>query len=116
MAPAADMFSSGVKLQVVRTPFVGRATRLYEMFVKYDDMNHMNSDDATKFNRILGESPETVWEQTKEYYKERLNDMETIARAEKDVPTEDADAPSPLWITKRMRDQQEWLVPTHRAT
>ena len=40
MAPAADMFEMGVKLQVVKrgTMFAMRANKLYDLYVNYDSI------------------------------------------------------------------------------
>ena len=47
MAPAADMFEMGVKLQVVKrgTLFPMRANKLYEIYTRYDSIEAIPVDE-----------------------------------------------------------------------
>ncbi len=85
MAPAADMFEMGVKVQVLKrgTMFPFRATKLYELYTAYERYEMI----PEKQRRILERDVfrcgfDTEWEQTKSFFAER--DPLQIERAEKD--------------------------------
>ena len=85
MAPAADMFSMGVKLQVVKTPFVGKSLKLWDAFCKYDSIDAIPNQlrkklESTTFKASLDE----VWESTKAYYLDVLKDRSKVEKAERD--------------------------------
>nr|QNR09259.1 polyketide synthase subunit B [Aurantiochytrium sp.] len=87
MAPAADMFEEGVKLQVLKkgTMFPSRANKLYELFVKYDSFESMAPGELERVEkRIFKKSLSEVWEETKDFYINRLQNPEKIERAERD--------------------------------
>ncbi len=85
MAPAADMFEIGVKLQVLKrgTLFAQRAQRLYDLYVAYDDIDAIPSMERQKIERDIFRAPlEQIWEETRRFFAER-NPAE-LARAEQD--------------------------------
>jgi len=74
MAPAADMFELGVKLQVLRrgTMFGVRSAKLYEHYLKYDSLEAMPSDVRDKLEKgVLGESCEAIWRSVQEFFQVR---------------------------------------------
>ncbi len=83
MAPAADMFEMGVKLQVLKkgTLFAVRAQKLYDIYTRYngiDDIPKLEREQLEK--QIFRRSLEDVWNGTVEFFNQR--DPEQIARAE----------------------------------
>jgi trans-AT polyketide synthase/acyltransferase/oxidoreductase domain-containing protein len=85
MAPAADMFEMGVKVQVLKrgTMFPMRAAKLYELYRSctcLDDIPaaERGSLEKTVFRASLPE----VWRQTREFFQER--DPKQIDRADRD--------------------------------
>lgn len=85
MAPAADMFELGVKVQVLkhRTLFGVRATRLYELYRSYESLDALPSDIRQRLEReLLGASCAEVWAQVQRHFGER--DPEQLRRAERD--------------------------------
>jgi len=85
MAPAADMFDEGVQLQVLKkgTMFPSRARKLYELFIRYGGMHEIPDDEMKKLEKNTFQMPVAqVWEETKDFYINRLNDPEKVKRAE----------------------------------
>jgi PfaD family protein len=85
MAPAADMFEMGVKVQVLKrgTMFAMRAARLYEHYRTYNAIEEIPAAErATLEKTIFRDSVEEIWEQTKAFFRER--DPGQIERAERD--------------------------------
>lgn len=85
MAPAADMFEMGVKLQVLKrgTMFANRAQKLYEVYKAYASIEQIPVEEREKlekqiFRRTLNE----VWVDTIAFFKER--DQELLDMAHKD--------------------------------
>jgi len=82
MAPAADMFSMGVNLQCVQTPFVGRAKRLYDVFLKYNSIDAIPPNERASLERTIFKKPLTeIWAETEAYYRNRLKDHDTLQAA-----------------------------------
>ena len=86
MAPSADMFEMGVKVQVLRKGmfFPQRATRLYELYQAYyilDDIPAVERENLEKetFRRPLSE----VWDLCATFFRER--DPRELAAAERDA-------------------------------
>jgi PfaD family protein len=74
MAPAADMFEMGVKVQVLRrgTMFGVRALRLYDLYRSYDGLEAIPPDVRSRLEReILGESCERIWAEVQKYFETR---------------------------------------------
>ncbi|WP_434930068.1 eicosapentaenoate synthase subunit PfaD [Shewanella sp. HL-SH5] len=86
MAPAADMFEMGVKLQVVKrgTLFPMRANKLYELYTRYDSIEAIPVDEREKLEKqVFRSSLEDIWAGTVAHFNER--DPKQIERA-KDNP------------------------------
>nr|ANI86013.1 polyketide synthase subunit C [Aurantiochytrium sp. qe-4] len=87
MAPAADMFEEGVKLQVLKkgTMFPSRANKLYELFCKYDSFESMPATELERVEKRIFQCPlADVWAETSDFYINRLHNPEKITRAERD--------------------------------
>ncbi|AZQ09805.1 Polyketide biosynthesis protein PksE [Shewanella khirikhana] len=83
MAPAADMFEMGVKLQVVKrgTLFPMRANKLYEIYSRYDSIEAIPADERTKLEaQVFRASLDDIWQGTVEHFMAR--DPSQIQRAE----------------------------------
>ena len=50
MAPAADMFEMGFKVQVLKrgTMFTGRANKFYELYTRYDSLDAIPTQEREK--------------------------------------------------------------------
>eukprot|EP00939_MAST-03C_sp_MAST-3C-sp1_P002650 g2650.t1 len=87
MAPAADMFAQGVKLQVLKrgTLFPGRAEWLWKLFCENDSLDGLSEKAIGKLEKLyFRKTIEEQWEDTKKYYLNRLHDAKTVAQAERD--------------------------------
>ncbi len=85
MAPAADMFEMGGKVQVLKrgTMFAMRAAKLYDLYVRYDSFDQVPAKDREMVEKtILRRSFDEEWEETKNFFKKR--DPRQIEKAEKD--------------------------------
>ncbi|MDA0814612.1 MAG: PfaD family polyunsaturated fatty acid/polyketide biosynthesis protein, partial [Verrucomicrobia bacterium] len=85
MAPAADMFEMGVKVQVLKrgTMFAMRANKLHEFYRRYQSLNELNSQEMEMLEKqYFRASLDETWESTKEFF--RKTDPTQIARAEVD--------------------------------
>lgn len=85
MAPAADMFELGVKLQVLKRGnfFVARANKLYELYSRYPSLEAIPEDEKLKLEKDIFQAPlTTIWETTQTFFNER--DPEQIVLANKD--------------------------------
>ena len=83
MAPAADMFEMGVKLQVVKrgTLFPMRANKLYEIYTRYDSIEAIPTDEREKLEKqVFRSSLDEIWAGTVAHFNER--DPKQIERAE----------------------------------
>lgn len=82
MAPAADMFEMGVKLQVVKrgSMFAMRAKKLYELYVAYDSIEAIPTEERDKIEKqIFRSNLDDIWSGTVDFFTER--DPEMLARA-----------------------------------
>jgi len=82
MAPAADMFEMGVKLQVLKrgTLFPMRAQKLYDLYAQYDSIDEIPAKEREKLEKqTFRSSLEEIWESTASYFAER--DPSQIERA-----------------------------------
>jgi len=126
MAPAADMFEMGVKVQVLKrgTMFAMRATRLYELYRNHEGLEKIPASDRAALEKNVFRAPlETVWEQTRAYFRAR--DPAQLARAERDPKHKMALVfrwylgHSSLWANagepSRMVDYQVWCGPAMAA-
>jgi trans-AT polyketide synthase, acyltransferase and oxidoreductase domains len=85
MAPAADMFEMGVKVQVLKrgTMFPLRAAKLYELYCKYDRFENIPEKQKAMLERdFFRKSFQEEWELTKNYFA--IHDPKQIQRAQKD--------------------------------
>ena len=74
MAPAADMFEMGVKVQVLKrgTMFAMRAAKLYEVFRTRDSLDAIpDAERATLEKTIFRMSIAEVWEITRQFWAKR---------------------------------------------
>ena len=86
MAPAADMFEMGVKLQVLKrgTMFPMRAKKLYELYKNYESIEEIPQQERQKLEKqVFRNSLDEIWRQTEEHFNAR--DPHQIERA-KDHP------------------------------
>lgn len=85
MAPAADMFELGVKLQVLKrgTLFSRRASKLYELYSKYPSLEALPPAEQEALEKTIFLEPlAAVWERTKSFFTTR--DPQQLIRAEQD--------------------------------
>ncbi|MGV0024445.1 PfaD family polyunsaturated fatty acid/polyketide biosynthesis protein [Phormidesmis priestleyi] len=83
MAPAADMFEMGVKLQVLKkgTLFPVRAQKLYEIYNRYQSIDEIPIAERQQLEKqIFRRSLDEVWAGTVEFFTQR--DPDQITRAE----------------------------------
>ncbi|MBD2387199.1 PfaD family polyunsaturated fatty acid/polyketide biosynthesis protein [Cylindrospermum sp. FACHB-282] len=77
MAPAADMFEMGVKLQVLKrgTLFPLRAQKLFDLYKNYDSIDDIPQGERDKLEKqILRNSLQAVWQETASYLSQRNPD------------------------------------------
>ncbi len=85
MAPAADMFEMGVKVQVLKrgTMFSMRASKLYDLYTRYDSFEQIpDKQKELVESAFLRASFEKEWENTRAFFLTR--DPSQVTRAEKD--------------------------------
>jgi len=85
MAPAADMFEMGVKVQVLKrgTMFPLRAAKLYDLYCNYDRFENIPEKQRVVLERdFFKQNFQDEWEQTKNYFA--IHDPKQIERARKD--------------------------------
>lgn len=85
MAPAADMFEMGVKLQVVKrgSMFAMRANKLYELYSNYSSIETIPVLEREKIEKqIFRQNLDQVWDTTIAFFHER--DPAMLARAKND--------------------------------
>lgn len=82
MAPAADMFEIGAKLQVLKrgTLFPMRAQKLYALYTAYDSIEDIPAQEREKLEKQVFLQPlEDIWISTMGFFQER--DPEMLERA-----------------------------------
>lgn len=82
MAPAADMFEMGVKLQVLKrgSMFAMRAQKLYDLYSEYDSIEAIPADEREKIEKqIFRSNLDDIWAGTIDFFKQR--DPEMLERA-----------------------------------
>lgn len=85
MAPAADMFEMGVKLQVLKrgTMFPMRATKLYELYRAYESWESIPAGERGQIEKtLLRKSFDEIWAETHAFFLKR--DPTMLPRAERD--------------------------------
>lgn len=86
MAPSADMFEMGVRVQVLKlgTMFPLRAARLYELYTRYNAIEDIPTAEREHLEKqVFQRSLESVWEETRAFFTQR--DPSQLARAEQDA-------------------------------
>jgi PfaD family protein len=82
MAPAADMFEMGVKLQVLKrgTLFPMRAQKLYDLYSQYNSLEEIPVKEREKLEKqVFRNDLEQIWRDTAAYFAQR--DPSQIERA-----------------------------------
>jgi PfaD family protein len=85
MAPAADMFEQGVRVQVLKrgTLFAARAARLYDVYRRSNDLDAIPAADRAALEREIFRAPlAQVWDETRAFWSRR--DPAENERAERD--------------------------------
>ncbi|MEV4561643.1 PfaD family polyunsaturated fatty acid/polyketide biosynthesis protein [Kitasatospora sp. NPDC049285] len=85
MAPAADMFELGVKLQVLRrgTLFPARAAQLYNLYTAHPSLEAIPAEARTRLEQDVLRAPiDEIWRTTREFWQRR--DPAQLTRAEHD--------------------------------
>ena len=83
MAPAADMFELGVKVQVLKrgTMFGVRATKLYEAYHSHDSLEAIAPETRARLERdVLHATFDDIWAETRAFWLKR--DPHEVTRAE----------------------------------
>jgi PfaD family protein len=74
MAPAADMFEMGVKVQVLKrgTLFAMRAAKLYELYRAYNRLDDIPPTERATLEKTVFRAPiESIWAETQAYFQKR---------------------------------------------
>ena len=85
MAPAADMFEMGVRVQVLKrgTLFPMRAQRLWEIYDNYQSWGEVPKAERDKIERMIFKRDfESIWEGTEAFFQNR--DPRQVERANQD--------------------------------
>ena len=85
MAPAADMFEMGVKVQVLKrgTMFAMRAQKLFDLYKAHSSLEELSDVDRNMLEKqFFKSSLDEVWQSTRSYFQSR--DVEQLERAERD--------------------------------
>lgn len=85
MAPAADMFEMGVRVQVLKrgTMFPMRAAKLYDLYRGYPGLDALTEPDKSFIEKqLLRSTIEEAWRGTREFFLQR--DPGQVERAERD--------------------------------
>jgi trans-AT polyketide synthase/acyltransferase/oxidoreductase domain-containing protein len=85
MAPAADMFESGVKVQVLKrgTMFAVRAAQLYRIYSEFSSLDSIPADLRRQIEReIFCASMDDIWADCARFWQER--DASQVAKGGKD--------------------------------
>ncbi|HEY7791097.1 MAG TPA: PfaD family polyunsaturated fatty acid/polyketide biosynthesis protein [Vicinamibacterales bacterium] len=86
MAPAADMFEMGVKVQVLKrgTLFAPRAAWLYDLYQRFDSLEALPAEVRARLETQVFRAPiEEVWEHTVRFWTARHADE--VERARRDA-------------------------------
>jgi trans-AT polyketide synthase, acyltransferase and oxidoreductase domains len=86
MAPAADMFEMGVKVQVLKrgTLFAMRAAKLYELYRAHPSLEAIPAADRVRLEKELFRATlDAIWNETRSFWQQR--DPKQIERAERDA-------------------------------
>jgi len=123
MAPAADMFEIGAKVQVLKrgTMFPVRAEKLYKFYKSYNSFDEIDEKSKQEIQeKFLQTSFEDAWKSTKDFFQKNGN-IKEIQRAQDDPKTKMALVfrsylgLSSKWaiqgIPQRKMDYQIWCGP-----
>ncbi len=126
MAPAADMFEMGVKLQVLKkgSMFAMRAQKLYNLYQAYSSVDEIPELERLKIEKqIFQKSLYEVWSETESFFRDR--DPSQLVKATKDPKHKMALifrwylGKSSLWAISgeptRKMDYQVWAGPAQGA-
>ena len=83
MAPSADMFEMGVKVQVLKrgTMFPMRSQKLYEVYLKYDGINNIDPAERQELEqKIFQNDLDSIWKECITFFSER--DPSQLKKAE----------------------------------
>jgi PfaD family protein len=86
MAPAADMFEMGVKVQVLKrgTMFAMRAAKLYELYRAHSSLDELPETERANIEKNLFRAPlAEIWDKTRAFFLQR--DPAQVARADRDA-------------------------------
>jgi PfaD family protein len=82
MAPSADMFEQGSRVQVLKkgTLFPMRAQKLYDIYMTYDSIEEIPAAVKNELEtRVFMRSMEQIWQDTREFFTQRNPEMITKA-------------------------------------
>jgi PfaD family protein len=85
MAPCADMFELGVRVQVLRrgTMYGGRAQRLYDLYRSYDSLEALPAEVRQRLeSEILDATCDEVWSEVRRFFAAR--DPRELERAQRE--------------------------------
>jgi len=85
MAPAADMFEMGVKVQVLRrgTMFATRAQKLYDAYMAHDSIESLPAGVRSRLESEIFKAPlDAIWADTRAFWEQR--DPHEVERATQD--------------------------------
>ncbi len=85
MAPSADMFELGVKVQVLKrgTMFASRASTLYSLYTRFPSLDAIPADELARIEQQLFRQPVgEVWDDARKFFEVR--GPHEIERAERD--------------------------------
>ncbi|MCB9688448.1 MAG: PfaD family polyunsaturated fatty acid/polyketide biosynthesis protein [Alphaproteobacteria bacterium] len=85
MAPAADMFELGVKVQVLKrgTMFGSRAQKLYDVYQAYPGMDAIPADERQRLEKEVFQAPlAAIWMETEDFFTQR--DPREVERARRE--------------------------------
>jgi len=85
MAPCADMFELGVRVQVLRrgTMYGVRAQRLYDLYRSYDSLEALPAEVRQRLeSEILGATCDEVWSEVRRFFEGR--DSRELERAQRE--------------------------------
>ncbi|WP_435019718.1 PfaD family polyunsaturated fatty acid/polyketide biosynthesis protein [Tundrisphaera sp. TA3] len=74
MAPAADMFEAGIKVQVLKrgTMFAMRGGKLFELYRAHESIDQIPPADRAMLEKTIFRAPlETIWDETVAYFRDR---------------------------------------------
>ncbi|MEE2924469.1 MAG: PfaD family polyunsaturated fatty acid/polyketide biosynthesis protein [bacterium] len=126
MAPAADMFEMGVKLQVLKkgSMFAMRAQKLYNLYQAYAHIDEIPQAERIKIEKqVFQKTLAEVWDETESFFQDR--DPSQLVKAAKDPKHKMALifrwylGKSSLWAISgepsRKMDYQVWAGPAQGA-